>query len=151
MSTTNLSNRKMDISSDTNNVQSRSLNFECAFRAVLYFSRAVGMWPFSIVRDPDGSIQKCRVRPIDVLWFLSSICFYLMAAYHDYTIIKLPNGRNETIFFIYSMLQMMSLSFGACAIGLDMINRNQLVNILEKFNTFDNRVGISTATFNDCK
>lgn len=72
----------MDTSTNTNNTQFKNLNFGYAFRPVLHFIRVVGLWPFSILRNSHGSIQKSRVRPIDVVWFLGSICFYLTALYY---------------------------------------------------------------------
>lgn len=112
------------------------------FCAVYYFSRVFGLWPFTIVHNSNGSIQKARVRPIDGLWFVISICLYSVALYSiclSMKEIEMQKG-NSFVFILYHAYQIVFLFFGSCIIALDLFNRKRLVNILKKFSKFDTEV-----------
>lgn len=120
-------------------------NFFYSFRPVYYFSRTFGFLPFSIVYDSNGSIQIPKIRVFDSLWFTIAMSVYILSA-----VIVLQNtespedGSNieSVILKITDYILLVSmLFFGAVIIGMDMINRFKLVEILKDINTFDEEVG----------
>lgn len=63
-----------------NTSKSEPKEFQHGFQPIYYFSRAIGLWPFSITYSSNGTI-KARVHLLDSLWFIVSICLYLTALY----------------------------------------------------------------------
>lgn len=131
----------MHASERTANVPLKKI--EHNFHAVYYFSRVFGLWPFTIVRNSNGSIQKARVRPIDGFWFWISFCSYSIAIYStcvSMTEMKMEKGKSF-VFFLYNVYQIVYLFFGSCVIILDLLNLKRLISILKKFSKFDTEVG----------
>lgn len=101
---------------NTRNVQSKH-----GFKPIYYFSRALGLWPFTI--DSNGSIKKAHVRLVDILWFSMSICLYLLAAYQTYNEYRTDNDfkrlRNAEFisFSMYNVFEIVSLLLSACAMA----------------------------------
>lgn len=129
----------MDTLETPNNVSPKKLNFEHVFRPVYYFSRFAGLWPFSIIRSSNGSIQKARCGPCDILWLVLVVCFNLTLALDAYEQLKAEREEHEVRirFVVDSIFEISSFLFITIGIVLDAINRNTLVLILKKFNTFD--------------
>lgn len=126
--------------------QLQQLNFEYGFRPIYYFSRAVGLWPFSICHNSTGAVQSARIRRFDGVWFLVSMCFHMLALFYYYRNMVDLEDSNKTILtfsILYSLFQTKALLIGAVGIILDMRNRHKLVNLLGKFIIFDNEVGQS--------
>lgn len=124
-------------------VQSKKLQH--GFQPVYYFSRCVGLWPFSITYHSNGSIKAARVRLFDVLWFFISICVYLATLSYYFERMKAQERAQKHYLsdLIYYTSQITFLSFTAVGIVLDMFNRKRLVDILDKFANFDSSVSIS--------
>lgn len=121
-----------------------------SFKSVYYFSRCVGLWPFTITYNSNGSIKNARVYLLDGLWLLISVCLYLAALFYTIDDIKNAQPPNRNIRFsdlIFYLSQIPPLLFGPIGIALDLLNRNNLIGILEKFIIFDNQVSI--LNFND--
>lgn len=121
----------------------RPKNVQHGLQPIYYYSRCVGLWPFTITYNSDGSIKDACVDLFDCLWFLISICLHLTALYSscDFVVHNRPfseqNLFSHLIFFIH---QIPPLLFGAVCIVLDMFNRNRLANIIKKFTIFDKEV-----------
>lgn len=134
----------MDIPTVANNSQRiKELNFEYGFRPVYNFSRLVGLWPFSIIHHSNGSILRASVSYFDGLRFISIVCLYLTLAYFSYEKLTAIQEKNE-VYISHAVSYLFQIScflYGICAIVLDTINRNKLVNILQKFIEFDKEVG----------
>lgn len=114
-----------------------------SFQPIYYFSRCVGLWPFTITYNANGSIKGARVQKFDIFWCSISICLYLASQYHyiDRRIINTHTTKKSYLSnLIYFTSQMTFLSFGSVAIILDMYNRKSLVNILDKLSIFDSKV-----------
>lgn len=139
----------METMANANKTPLKKLDFEYGFRPVYYFSRLTGFWPFSIIRHSDGTIQKARIGFFDILWSILLICLYLIFAFFAYEVLKVGRDKNEDNirFYVYNVFKMGSVLFGIFGIILDMRNRNKLVDILRKFNTFDNEVSILFTDF----
>lgn len=118
-------------------------NVHHGFQPIYYYSRCVGLWPFTIAYNLDGSIKEAHVQVSDILWCLVSVCLYLASQYHyiDSTIIN-ANPTNKTYLsnLIYVISHMSFLSFAAVGILLNMHHRKKLVNILDNFAKFDSTV-----------
>lgn len=126
-----------------NNVQLRKFNFEHVIWPNYYFTRFIGLWPFSIIHDSNGNIQRARIGLSDMLWSILSICFYLTLAFYTYKKVKTAQEKeieNQLRFVVLNLFLMSSLLVGIFGIIFDMVNRNKLVDILRKFNTFDDEV-----------
>lgn len=125
--------------------KSRPKNVQHGFKSTYYFSRCFGLWPFTIAYNSNGSIiiEACLYQ-FDCLWFLISICVYLIALYYTYDHIKTEQLKSsENYFFshlIYNLIQIPPLLLGVIGIVLDMFNRKRLVNIFEKSIIFDREV-----------
>lgn len=117
-------------------------NVQHGFQPVYYFTRCIGLWPFTNTYNSNGSIKGTRVRLFDWLWFLISICLYLTALFCSYK--NVTNASTPRDYFLaywmYNVAQISSFLFGAVSIILDMFNRNKLVNILRMFTVFDKEV-----------
>lgn len=132
------------LAANIKNAHSKQLNFEHGFRPIYYFSRAAGLWPFSICRDSNGVIQPARLSRLDGAWFFISLCLHLFAMFYYYLSLVELEGSNKTILtfsILYTLFQIKSLLIGAFGIILDLLNRYTLVNLLRKFIVFDSEVG----------
>lgn len=117
--------------------------FEHSFKPVYYFSRCIGLWPFTIAYNSNGSIKEARVHLLDSLWFLISICLYLTALFFYYEDLMQSFNLKKSYYFsdlLFLISQIPPLLFGSVAIVLNMFNRNRLINVLKDFITFDTEV-----------
>lgn len=123
-------------------VQLRKFNFEYAIRPVYYFSRLAGLWPFSIIHDSNGKIRRARIDVFDILCPILVICLNVLFSLDAYKSSKLGLKKHaiRIRIIVFTVFQISSLLFTAIGIALDVINRNRLVDILAKFDTFDNEV-----------
>lgn len=112
------------------------------FQTIYYFSRCVGLWPFTITYHPNGSIKGVCVHLFDKFWFLLSISVYLASLlyYYDRTKTQIHKQKNYLSTLLFATSQMPLLLFGAVGIVMDILNRHRLVNILQKFIIFDRKV-----------
>lgn len=125
-----------------NTSKARPKQFLHSFQPIYYFSRCIGLWPFTIIYKANGSIDG-RVFLFDSLWFLISICLYLAALYYTYQDIEnlLQKGFYLTR-AIFQISQIPIFLFGAVGIVLDMLNRNRFIAILKNFSDFDTEVSL---------
>lgn len=126
---------------------SEQLNFFSSFKPNYYFLRALGLWPFSFVRDSNGEIIKSKITKLDLLWFIISIHLYVLASivfFKSSKIFERENTKTTANYIIvngnYTRL-IFGLILVALSIGIDMCNRFKLANALKMFATFDKLVG----------
>lgn len=134
------------------NLQSKKLNFAHGIWPIYYFSRAVGLWPFSIISNSNGMNLETRFSVYDALWFLISICIFVGAIVLSVQqlYVYLPLQKYGTLsIFGYFAFEIMCLTFGLIAIVFDLFNRNKLIEILQKFSHFDNQVSRVNVPFHD--
>lgn len=125
-------------------------NFPSSFKVNYYFLRALGLWPFSFVRDPSGKIQKPKVTKIDFLWFIISTLLYLSTSIVFFKIsLKFATKFEQMNDYVLNITNrvdfiriVFSFIFVALLISIDMFNRFKLVNVLETFAKFDESVRI---------
>lgn len=128
---------------------SQQLDFPSSFKPNYYFLRALGLWPFSFVRDSDGKIQEPKITKLDLLWFIVSILLYILASIfnsennqtkdREYMHVKI---LRIITYGVYLRLTL-SLLFVALIIGIDMCNRFKLVKVLKTIVDFDDLVSFS--------
>lgn len=125
-----------------NNFRMRKISFEHAIRPVYYSTRIAGLWSFTIVHDSNGNIQNARVSLSDILWSVLFICFHATLAFYTYKKVKIAQEKveNQLRFIVLNVFLMTSILTGIFGIVFDMINRDKLIDILRKFNTFDSEV-----------
>lgn len=124
----------------------KKLHFTYSFLPIYYFSRILGLIPYSFICDSEGELQAPRINLIDGIWFLLSICIYLLAAFTNYQTIALPKEMKiaSALYFGHYALLILGLVISAISIAMDMWNRNKLVAILKAFNEFDKEVSEPT-------
>lgn len=120
----------------------KKLNFAYSFLPVYYFSRVLGLMPYSFSWDSEGELQAPQVNLVDGIWFLLSICIYVLAAFTNFQTIILPKEMKieSALYFGHYALLIQGLVICAISIGMDMFNRNKLVAILKAFIEFDKEV-----------
>lgn len=114
------------------------------FHMIYYYSRCVGLWPFSIAYNSNHLIQEAHIDLFDWLWLLISMFVYSATLFCSYKNALTAFSSNEDYFFwhlIHAVSEVPSILFAAVGIVMDLFNRNILVNILRKFIIFDKRVG----------
>lgn len=130
----------MEFFAKSRNNRTKNLNFEYGIRPIYYLSRTMGLWPFSIVHDSNGAIQRAQIRRIDALWFVISIAIYFTATLISFECVNRAHIGSLMILIFNYISQIVGLAFGTLIIAMDMCNRNRIANILEMFTAFDNEV-----------
>ena len=122
---------------------SKKYNLIYGLLPVYFFSRAIGLLPFSIVCNSTGKVQCARVRAFDFIWFVFSIGLYISMALFIYQAMVIPKDPNESVILIIgdNLLLISGLASAVIFILIDMFNRNRLVGILKNLTVFDDEVG----------
>lgn len=125
------------------NIPSKKITFSYSLLPIYYFSRIFGLLPFTIVYDTNGDVHEARITYFDVLWFIISVCLYLLLALFSYKHIQVPEGPNVSQILVLGdcALLIAGLLYGAVIIVFDLYNRFKLIDIMKKFTTFDMEVG----------
>lgn len=107
-----------------------------------FFSRAVGLMPFSIVISSNGEIQRARVGVYDLIWFVVSVSWYILLAFISYVDLRLPQSPNESFILKLGdhLLLIYGLFHGAFMILMDMFNRRRIVELAQRCFAFDQEV-----------
>lgn len=136
-----------ELGTDKTETKINQINFAYSFRPLCYFSRIFGLVPFKIIINVDGSVEKPRVSVGDGLWFVISICFYILLAIISYQNTIFPESLNISYLMIIGdyVLLILGLGFGLLMIIMDMCNRFKIINILQMFNNFDQKVTFSNS------
>lgn len=125
-------------------IPSENNNFTYSLLPIYFFSRAIGLLPFSIIRDSSGRVREARLSVFDCLWFIISISGYLFLAWFCYqkTVVSYDPNESFVLNIGDNMLLIFGLLYGAIIITMDLGNRNKLVEILKNFTAFDDAVSI---------
>lgn len=131
---------------------SKKLDFVHCFRPVYYFSRIFGYMPFTFIYDSNGTIQELKVRVLDILWLILSIFIHIFIAiiYFRNEGFAIFNGTSDIIIKSDIYLMVLWLIFIILSITMDMCNRSNLMEILKKFNNFDENVRLCPSTNSFC-
>lgn len=118
-----------------NEAQVRTLNFMQSFRPVYYVSRVFGLKPFSIIYDSNGAVQQSKITKFDGLWFVISMCIYVMMAF---SVEESTDGK--FIFLLGNVFTIFGLACSVLTIIFDMYNRSRFIDILKNISIFDKEV-----------
>lgn len=129
--------------------EKNELNFAYTFRPIYYFSRIFGLMPFTITYYPNGQVKGTKIGLFDAVWLGISIFAYFSAAYYTYLLMKVAKIPDVSPVFFYMSftIQITRLFSGGVIVGLDLCNRNKLINILKKISSFDRTVCICIYNF----
>lgn len=124
----------------TNILSSKEIDFIYSFRPFYYFSRVPGLMPFTIIYDSRDAIYKPAVEAFDICWFMFSVSFYVSTAIASVRISQLQ--YNTTIVLDHGDCAWLiaCMTFGVLVIAMNLCNRFKFVDILNKFNSFDEKV-----------
>lgn len=145
LKTSNLTLNKVE-----NNDEEPKNDFYCVTRPLYFFSRLVGLMPFTLVRCSNRNILIAKVTVRDLIWFFISIAWYCVLAAFASNNLRLPQSSSEkppgseslTINVGDHLLLIVGLLIGSLSIIMDMFNRNKLANIAQKYDIFDNEVSL---------
>lgn len=123
----------------TNKNRTDNVNFAYSFRPIYFYSRILGLMPFSISYNENGRVQKAKIGVFDGVWFVISICTYLSLAFTCFHRMKVQLEANVPfiLFFGEQIHLALGLAFGALAITIHMYNRSKMIDILRIFSVFD--------------
>lgn len=79
-------------------VQAERICFSYGFQPIYYFSRVIGLMPYSLVYNSNGEIQEHRIYIRDGLWLATSIFVYSSVILHVFRDMKLPEDSNSTLY-----------------------------------------------------
>lgn len=101
--------------------------FSYGFRPIYYFSRVIGLMPYSMVHNKNGEIQEHRIYYRDGLWILTSISLYISVILHVFRDMKLPKDPNSTLYiFILGNAQLQNFQKKISEIyKINMLNVNR--------------------------
>lgn len=137
----------MEVSANAKKGKQKIYNFEYGFRPIYYFSRLVGLLPFSIAHHSNGSITNAHISRLDGVWFSISMCFHLLAIFLSFLNTEDLNSISSvttiTFWILYILYRGNSLLIGTVGIIMDMLNRHKLADILRKFIIFDHDVSVN--------
>lgn len=117
-----------------NEAQKKKLNFMDSFRPVYYISRVFGLKPFSIIYDTNGDVQQSKITKFDCLWFMISMCIYVMM------VIFVEVHTESYLLMLGYIFTMIGAICSVLIIALDMCTRCEFVDILRKIMNFDKEV-----------
>lgn len=112
-------------------------DFVYSFRPMYYFSRFLGLLPFSFVYDSNGLIEAPRIRICDGVWFVISVAFYFILAMNSSQVIEIPYDAAPLVTLSNSLLLTIGLFNASAIIVLSMGVRFRFVTILKKITRFD--------------
>lgn len=123
------------------------IHFLHVFRPIYYCARICGLMSFSIVpANVQRELCEPRVSKCDCLWFAISTCFYLAMVSQVFCVkssLYVLDVRSNAIVLGNLLLRIMILIFGIFVLTMNMYNRYELVNILNRFTIFDHEVNLS--------
>lgn len=121
--------------------QTISLNFYHVVQPIYYASRIFGFLPFSFKFNAKSEVSGCKVKIVDYIWFLFSLCNYISWAYLCWFSLSVPNIEHSYVLFVGNhVVVVFGLVCGVFDAIFDIFNRNRLTDIIMKINTFDKEV-----------
>lgn len=122
---------------------SKKVSFIHGLRPIYYFSRVLGLMPFSIIYDSNEKIKGPNISKLDGLWFVIQISLHLSMIYLINFNIRVAKQRNKTssstITTSDSLLLLSELFFGMVIMCINMCNRFKIIDVLNKFTIFDSK------------
>lgn len=120
-------------------------NFAYGFRPIYYFSRVFGLMPYTLIYNPNGTIEGHKIKAIDMLWFIISIAINLIMTLMILESTQYLHEIKSTSFILEGgdhLLLLLGAIFNFIIIGMDMGIRFKLMDIFKNINTFDEEVRV---------
>lgn len=115
---------------------------------IYYFSRAIGLMPFTIVHDKNEKVLAAQVTTFDFVWFIIALCVHI--GFLIFWCLFLDLSKNQSGSHVLPIgettLMTICLIYNIVCVAMDMYNRHRLVNIIRKFIIFDREVSEMTFT-----
>lgn len=112
-----------------------------SFQPIYYFSRLFGLMPFTIGRSSSGNISGPRVNKLDAVWLVAAISIYSLATVVSFKYVKFDQEPSTKCWnmLINSTNWHLTLGLIFCGlfIGVDLYNREKLVDLFKRFAIFD--------------
>lgn len=116
-------------------------NIDKLAQMVYVVSRCSGLFPFSIVYNPNGGMDDVVVKTIDVIWFIVAISSYALLAFVSLTTKRPVIINKDSIVYSFGLLQLSSVLFvGMLSICLNLFQRNKLLLTLKQMRSVDDEI-----------
>lgn len=114
--------------------------FDCV-QPICVLARIYGLLSFSISYAPNGEIENCRLRVVNIFYAMLNITLCLVSSVLNFMHLIAPENEWGMI-FLYGMhfFLISATLLAAVSIALDIINRNRLIEMLQKINHADKQV-----------
>lgn len=123
-------------------VQWHKRGFVQSVSPIYFFSRAIGLMPFTIAHERNSKILRAKVTALDFVWFVIAMIVHISFVVIWYrnldykriknvsNVVPIGMGAHATFGLIYSVI----------CVAMDMCNRCKFVDLLRSFMTFDKEV-----------
>lgn len=116
-------------------------SFFDSVKLVYRVGRLFGLLPFTLNYKLNGEIDSCRLRIIDILWFVITVALCMASSVLGYSALT-PTQDNRTTFLLFGgrIVLIGGVSLAAISIVMDFFNRHRLVELVKSINSFDQEV-----------
>lgn len=128
---------------NANKAQPEAFNFMKSFRPVYYFSRLIGLMPFTINCDSNGEVQRSAITKSDGVWLVISISIYSLIPFY----IKVVPGPVFVV-ILGHIFAIFGSVYSVLTIVVDMCNRSKFIEILRRITAFDKMVRCTNVHLN---
>lgn len=127
---------------DRNEILLKDINFAYNIKPVHFFSRLFGLMPFGMVQKLNSDVFEPQVNIFEIIRFIFAIFVYLFLAFFYFRMMKLPSDGNESNVLMLGdkLLISSGLIIAAIMVIKNMIDRFKLIDISNKFISFDKKV-----------
>lgn len=124
----------------------KSTNLFDSIKSLRFVARIYGLLSFSINCTTNGEIKNCELRVFDILYAMMHIVMCLASSLLTFVYF---NGPQD----IWGMILLSGMEFllisavllGSVSIVLDMLNRNRIIEMLQKIQQFDKQVNLTSS------
>lgn len=119
----------------------KSVAFRDCITPAYTVSRVFGLFPFTIVYDSNGHVQKAVVYIRDVIWFIGSISLNFVSIYTVVSRLKfLFSMKSPLLVNANNLLMLFVCTLSTISIIFDLINRDRLVKMCRDLSAIDEKV-----------
>lgn len=135
---------------------SRPKHFYYSVRPIVVVSRCYGLNPFSYETNVYGEVHRIKITFSDSVWFIVAVGMYLSVAIILSTQTHFPAEFKSVFLLVLGdrMLAVHGLVMCAVSIIMDMMNRDRILQNVQRFQAFDTEVwrnGKRNLQFNEWK
>lgn len=119
----------------------KSTNFFDCVKLVRFVARLYGLLSFSLNYTSNREIKNCQLRVFDIFYAIIHIILCLVSSVLTFMYFTAP--KNIWAMVLLSGMEFFLISailLAAVSIVLDILNRNRLIEMLQKIHRFDKQV-----------